>query len=87
MDLQDYIFFDLKKQKHKPELYLATPQRRIITKLHDSSGVKSMIKLARVNELDFDIPYDIETQNDPYDILNGINLTRNDVIDKLKDRF
>ena len=94
MDIKDYFFFDLTKQKYKPELFLATPQRQIITKLHDAVKVKCMIKLGRVNELDFFLPYDIVTQNSPYQpgttnggILDGVSLTRNDVLDQIRDRF
>lgn len=87
MKIDDYTFFDLKKQKNKPEIYLATPQRKIITKLYDAFNIRCVIKLARINELDFDIPYDIETLNNPYDILDGVTLTKNNVIDKLKNRF
>ena len=79
--------FDLEKRKYKPEIFLATPQKQIITKLYDASHIRSTIKLGRVNELSFNIPYDVESENNIYDITEGITLTRNDVIDQIKDRF
>ena len=84
-----YSHFNLNKRKYKPELYLATPQKRIITKLYDANHITNVVKFGKINELNFRIPYDIETLNDEYtyDIEQGISLTRNDVIDKIKDRF
>ena len=84
-----YSELDLTASKYKPEIYLATPQKRIITKLYDAYNVNLIVKLGKINDLNFNIPYDVETMNDQYsfDIEQGIELTRSDVIDKIQDRF
>lgn len=87
INIDDYIFFDLNTQKQKPELYLATPQRRIINKIHDAFNIKYMIKLGRINELELSVPYEIEKLNDIGDIEEGVSLVSNDIIDQIKDRF
>ena len=84
-----YSFFDLTRTKLKPELYLATPQKKIIAKLFDAHHINLTVKMGKINELNFYIPYDEVSLTDEtnHDIESGLSIATSSVIDKIKDRF
>ena len=69
---------DYNKKPIKPKLFIAKPNRTIIGKISEAYNIKQRIKLTSVNELEFDIPYDIDINHE---------LVKNDNIEKIKERY
>ncbi|MCR8641555.1 phage tail protein [Paenibacillus sp. N1-5-1-14] len=69
---------DLKKKPIKPRLFIAKPNREIIGRLNEAFNIKHNVKLTSLNDITFDLPYELDRHN---------KKIRNPNIDKLKDRF
>lgn len=66
------------KKPQKPEIFLAKPNRQIIGKLSEAYNIKYNHKIIELNDLEFEIPYDIEVNHEK---------VRNRNIDLLKERY
>ena len=69
---------DRHKKPVKPQLFLAKPNRIIISKLSEAFNIILNVKLTHVNDMTFDLPYNVDINH---------NLVRNKNIDLLKENF
>ncbi len=73
-----FLDIDWSRKPNKIELYLAKPNKTIVSILVEASQINQSLKLSGINELTFRIPYKIEIDH---------ILTNNPNIDLLKDRY
>lgn len=64
---------DPHKKPIKPQLFISKPNREIIGKLSEAYNVNHTIKLVELNEIEFDIPYEVQVNNV---IIDNNNLTK-----------
>ena len=72
------IDVDLDKNYFKAKLTLHRPNKRLVANLNEAYNRVLKVKLGNINELSFDIPYNIN---------RGHNIIKNPLIDKLKLGF
>jgi hypothetical protein len=63
---------------YKPQIFLCKPNKTIVAKLSEAYNVELTVKLGNINELIFDVPYELDYRNE---------LKRNYNIDKVKERY
>lgn len=69
---------DRYRKPQTPQIFLAKPDRTIISKLHEAFNIKHNASMLQLNEIEFDLPYDIEVDH----------ITRkNTNIDFVKERY
>lgn len=73
---------DFNKKAHEVELYLATPQRKIVQPINGAKNISLETTIGEVNTLSFEVLYDIEKL-----VNNQLVVDRNEVIDKMMNRF
>lgn len=69
---------DWNRNLEKPQIFLATPNRTVIGKLSETFNVKYNMKVNELNDIEFDIPYEIEANHE---------LVRNKNVDLIKERY
>lgn len=69
---------DLSKKPRNIELFLADTQQRVIGKLNEAFNINHKLVLGNINEISFDLPYDVDIRGEK---------KRNTNIDKIKQRF
>lgn len=73
-----FLDIDLNSKPQKPQLFLCTPNGKIVGKLNESFNINLKLSLRQLNELSFSLPYEIEVNH---------KLVRNKNIDKIKPRY
>lgn len=76
--LENLYEIDLSKEPVKPKLYLAKPDKKIIGVLNSAYGEKLKLRLGNINELTFELPFEIDINN---------QLKRNPHVDNVLERF
>jgi len=66
------------KKPIKPQIFLAKPNREIITKLSEAYNVKYREMILQLNDISFDLPYDVDFNHE---------LVRNRNVDLIKERY
>lgn len=69
---------DFNKKPIKPKFFLAMPNREIIAKLNEAYNVNIKERVSTINELSFDLPYEIDYNH---------KIIRNKNVDLLKERY
>lgn len=69
---------DLTLKPQKISIFLCKPNKQILAKLNEAYNVNLTLKLGNINELTFDLPYEIDLQHE---------LQRNAYIDKIRERY
>ncbi|RJE90651.1 hypothetical protein D3P07_00640 [Paenibacillus sp. 1011MAR3C5] len=69
---------DLSLKPARPRLFLAKPNREIIAKLSEVSGIKREVSLTELSTLSFQLPYYVDQNNE---------LVRNRNVDLLRERY
>lgn len=57
-----FLDIDYKKRITSTKLYLAKPNKQIVSRLHESYSTMINIKLGDINEMSFSVPYKIESK-------------------------
>lgn len=69
---------DLTLKPQKIKIFLCKPNKQIVAKLTEAYNVNLILKLGNLNELTFDLPYEINLHHE---------LHRNEYIDELRERY
>lgn len=69
---------DLTLKPQKINIFLCKPNKQIVAKLTEAYNVNLILKLGNLNELTFDLPYEIDLHHE---------LHRNEYIDELRERY
>ena len=75
------------KEKYEPQLYLSSRLRKNLIPLPEALNRNWILKLGKINELNFDYPYDSEAVNNYANIEQGKSFGTNTIIDKLKEKY